>query len=169
MSIDYEKLQSGLKSAIEKDNAEHDFTKKTAKREFFREVIKMLGGECADEDVIKTSRLLENDYTFGYTIKNELFSERNIWLVGFNGIEEWKIFKIGQNGLSPNLFKVNNNNDFKTNKNAVDEPDKRGIKIPLREKDGKLTEQLAQIIDFKTFLWKTIDFTNKRIIDNRKY
>ena len=167
MSIDYDKLQSGLTAAIKKDNAEQDYTKKTAKREFFREVIKMLGGECADGDMIKTSRLLENDYTFGYTIKNELFSERNIWLVGFNGIREWKIFKIGRNGLNPSSFKVNNNNDFKTHKNAVDEPDKRGIKIPLREKDGKLTEELARKIDFKPFLWKTIDFTNKRIIDNR--
>lgn len=167
MNIDYAKLQHDLKTAIGKDAAEKDWKNRT---NFFRNMINDLWpDEYLQTDVVKYSVRRQNDYNFGYTIYNYMLENNDIWLMCYIDTKEVRIFRIKCGTCSIDDFKINNDNDFRNNPSAKDEPDKRGFKIPSREKNGKLIEIFLGKVDFKPLLWKTIDFEHKKVIDNPSY
>lgn len=167
MNIDYAKLQQDLKTAIGKDAAEKDWKNRT---NFFRNMINDLWpDEYLQTDVVKYSVRRQNDYNFGYTIYNYMLENNDIWLMCYIDTKEVRIFRIKCGTCSIDDFKINNDNDFRNNPSAKDEPDKRGFKIPSREKNGKLIEIFLGKVDFKLHLWKTIDFEHKKVIDNPSY
>lgn len=166
MDIDYVKLQLELQKAIETDKKEENWKNRA---NFFTNLIKNLSAEYNEKDTVKYSTLLGNNLTFGFTVWNYMLTDKDIWLVGYIDTREVRIFRIKHGTYGIDDFAINNDDKFKANKNAVDNPDRRDISIPSREDNGKLIEQRLEKVDFKPHLWKTIDFEHRKIIDNPKY
>lgn len=160
--------KSELNDAIAKDNREKNWKYRTAKKELLREIISELGGVLSEDDFISYSKC-SSDGCFGYTIDNGRLEKNNLWLCGNNDFHDLKIFKINKQKYKKEDFKANNNHDFRSSNPDKEDEDKRGIKIPLNEENGTLTEVLYKKVDFKPHLWKTVDFDRGEIIDNPEY